>query len=200
MRTRSVRPRRTLRLAPALLLASLGASACTDVTGPGSSAGPAREGSLTGVRPAPVATYQDSLGYMKAGRPGAAGPGLVGLQAASAMILEAPGGFSVEVVDAECAAQGNTVTVTSPVSATVTTDGCRDVGARVQFDGPFPAGTQVSLAFHSGYTGRPGAIQVSGQYPQWRVAFEDGFDNDFNDVVVSVRAGGGLPTGRDVRR
>lgn len=31
-------------------------------------------------------------------------------------------------------------------------------------------------------------MSISGAYPEWTVAMEDGFDNDFNDVIVTVRA------------
>jgi hypothetical protein len=128
---------------------------------------------------------EDSAAYEGSGRPGA---GSVTIQAWTPIVLAEPGGFELEVVGTSCAAQGNTVTVVEPVTGTLTTNGCADLGATFREDGPFDAGTEIRLAFRSGYTGGTGDVRVTGGYPEWRVAFEDGYDADYNDLVVAVRA------------
>jgi hypothetical protein len=35
-------------------------------------------------------------------------------------------------------------------------------------------------------------LRVSGNYPEWVLTFEDGADQDFNDLVMTLTA---LPTG-----
>ena len=103
--------------------------------------------------------------------------------------LQQGDGFEVTLVARECAAQGNTFSVTSPASAVITSNGCAAaIGTTRTFSGPYAAGTNVTFSFFSGYTGSPGQIQVTGAYPNWTVSCEDGFDNDFNDLVFSVRA------------
>jgi hypothetical protein len=106
----------------------------------------------------------------------------------STIALRQGDGFRVDFVSAECAAQGNTFSITSPVTATLTTDGCRLGSGSWTYDGPYPDGTTVTFSFWSGYTGSPGAIRVTGSHPTWLVECEDGFDNDFNDVVFRVTA------------
>lgn len=119
--------------------------------------------------------------------------------AQAGIMLQADDGFEVTLASRECAAQGNTFSVTSPTSSTLTSDGCREaVGSTWTFPGPYPAGTTVDFSFFSGFTGSPGQIRVSGAYPTWTVACEDGADGDFNDLVFQVRATPNCSTGDPV--
>ena len=34
----------------------------------------------------------------------------------------------------------------------------------------------------------PPGLRVTGAYPSWTVSFEDGYDTDFNDIVLTVTA------------
>lgn len=65
----------------------------------------------------------------------------------------------------------------------------RDQPGRQRVQGlPGAAGTVIAFSFHSGFTGSPGQIQVTGGYPTWTISFEDGFDSDFNDIVLGLTA------------
>ena len=109
--------------------------------------------------------------------------------AAAGVTLQDGDGFEVTLASLECAAQGNRFSLTTPVSQTLTSSGCQEaVGRTWTFLGPYPAGTNVGFDFFSGFTNSAGQIRVSGAYPNWRVACEDGFDSDFNDLVFAIRA------------
>ncbi|MDT8368784.1 MAG: hypothetical protein RQ745_06225 [Longimicrobiales bacterium] len=153
--------------------------------------GPSSEG------PAVVATdagapLQDSAGITLPWGSAPAPDGLAAAQAASPITLPVPSGFVVTFVARECAAPSNVVSITSPVSQTLLTTACQAaIGQSWSFPGPFPAGTTIELSLQS--TSGQSAARVSGAFPNWTVSFEDGFDNDFNDLVFTVTAQADTP-------
>lgn len=107
--------------------------------------------------------------------------------------LEAEAGFKVVLNSTDCEAHGNLFRVTAPVQGTLTTDGCYDQpGKQIVFAGAFPAGTEVNAEVVAPLLENPPQLRVTGSYPQWELTYEDGVDQDFNDLVLTLTA---LPTG-----
>ena len=106
------------------------------------------------------------------------------------MVLESDiEGFTITLENRECASPTNTVSVVSPVTGLLSTTMCQEpIGTPWSFSGPFTAGSAIVLDFQSGVSGATGAMIVTGAFPEWTVTFEDGFDADFNDFVLSVVA------------
>ncbi len=98
-------------------------------------------------------------------------------------------GFEVVLNSTSCTAHGNIFRITSPVPATLTTDGCyeRD-GKTLPVTGPFTAGTKISAEVEAPLLQSAPQLRVAGQYPEWTLTFEDGEDADFNDLVMTLRA------------
>ena len=92
-----------------------------------------------------------------------------------------------------CEAHGNLFRVTAPVQGTLTSDGCYDQpGREIVFATPFAAGTEISAEVVAPQLANPPALRVTGSYPEWVLSFDDGVDQDFDDLVMTVTA---LPTG-----
>lgn len=106
-----------------------------------------------------------------------------------AMVLSESTGFSVTLQDSDCTAHGNTVRLLEPQAQILTTDGCYATkGSTWAFDGPFPAGTAVTMEIVSAKLANPPGVEIAGEYPSWTVNFEDGDDADFNDLVLAISA------------
>jgi len=89
-----------------------------------------------------------------------------------------------------CQAHGDSFVFTAPAADTLTADACfAPVGTQIQLPAS-PAGTQVSFQITSGLTQYMTAIQVSGQYPEWKLEVEDAvgapFPPDFKDMGVTL--------------
>lgn len=107
--------------------------------------------------------------------------------------LEQEAGFKVVLNSTDCEAHGNLFRVTAPVTGTLTTDGCYDTpGKQLVFAAPFPAGTEINAEVVAPQLANPPQLRVSGNYPEWVLTYEDGVDQDFNDLVLTLTA---LPTG-----
>lgn len=116
-----------------------------------------------------------------------------GTYVACTLSLEQEAGFKVVLNSTSCDAHGNTFRITAPVQQTLTTDGCYDqVGKQLTSAGAFPAGTEISAEVVAPLLQNPPQLRVSGSYPEWQLTFEDGVDQDFNDLVMTLTA---LPTG-----
>lgn len=104
--------------------------------------------------------------------------------------LEADAGFEVVLNSTSCTAHGNIFRITSPVPGTLTSDGCYEQnGTTLSYPGPFPAATtEISAEVEAPLLQNPPQLRVTGQYPVWSLAFEDGEDADFNDLVMTLRA------------
>jgi len=107
--------------------------------------------------------------------------------------LEQEAGFKVVLNSTNCEAHGNVFRITAPVRQTLTTDGCYDqAGRQLTSAGAFPAGTEISAEMVAPLLANPPALRVSGSYPEWVLTYEDGVDQDYDDLVMTVTA---LPTG-----
>lgn len=102
--------------------------------------------------------------------------------------------FTITLVSRDCQAAETRVALTAPASVTgvVVDNACSATPGTVwAFDddgAPFPADTEIDMEFTSDQFDDPPGIRVTGTYPQWNINFEDGFDEDFNDVVLRVTA------------
>jgi hypothetical protein len=103
--------------------------------------------------------------------------------------LPAAGSFTLTLVGTSCDATNNVVRITSPVNQVLLTDACNaTIGQTWVFDDQ-PAGATVSLQIESDEVGQfPPGLRVTGAFPQWTASFEDGFDEDFNDIVMRIDA------------
>jgi hypothetical protein len=108
--------------------------------------------------------------------------------------LEQEAGFKVVLNSSSCDAHGNLFRITSPVTQTLTDDGCYDqIGKQIVFAAAFPAGTEISAEVVAPRLANAPQLRVSGSYPEWTLTYEDGADQDFNDLVMTLTA---LPTGQ----
>jgi len=107
--------------------------------------------------------------------------------------LQQEAGFKVVLTSTDCEAHGNLFRITGPVAQTLTTDGCYETaGKQLVSAGAFPAGTEISAEVVAPLLDFPPELRVSGTYPEWTLTYEDGVDQDFNDMVLTLTA---LPTG-----
>jgi PKD repeat protein len=107
--------------------------------------------------------------------------------------LEQEAGFKVVLNSNNCQAHGNLFRITAPVAGILTSDGCYDrPGKQLVFSAAFPAGTEISAEVVAPLLDNPPQLRVSGSYPEWTLTYEDGFDQDFNDMIMTLTA---LPTG-----
>jgi hypothetical protein len=100
--------------------------------------------------------------------------------------------FTITLESTSCTAKGTRIRVTAPVDKTLTDDGCYDTEGKTWNVGSassgYAGGTQLNFSITSDETGSPPSFQLEGAYPDWQIKFEDGGDNDFNDVVLAVHA------------
>jgi len=105
------------------------------------------------------------------------------------LTLPAPASFKITLVSRSCDAINNEIKLTSPEVATLTEDACRtNVGEEWNYPTIYPTGTEIGLEVMSDQFANPPGLRVSGTYPSWTVSFEDGYDTDFNDIVLTVTA------------
>jgi hypothetical protein len=117
-----------------------------------------------------------------------------GTYVACTLTLEQEAGFRVVLTSISCDAHGNTFRIMAPVQQTLTTDGCYEqVGKQLTSAGAFPAGTEINAEVSAPMLANPPQLRVSGSYEEgWTLTYEDGVDQDFNDLVMTLTA---LPTG-----
>ena len=107
--------------------------------------------------------------------------------------LEQEAGFKVVLNARSCEAHGNLFRITAPVTGTLTSDGCYErIGKQLTFAAAFPAGTEISAEVVAPLLDNPPQLRVSGSYPEWVLTYEDGVDQDFDDMSLTLTA---LPTG-----
>ncbi|HUR96289.1 MAG TPA: PKD domain-containing protein [Gemmatimonadales bacterium] len=118
-----------------------------------------------------------------------------------ACTLDLPQNSSVVVtlVSSDCEIHNNALVFTSPIQATIFTDGCYTTpGTTVTLDNNgsqiFNSGTQLAAEVRSGFSGTTQPqLRVSGDYATgWTLEYDDGFvgvgEPDFNDLVITVVA------------
>ncbi len=107
--------------------------------------------------------------------------------------LEQEAGFKVVLNSSNCEAHGSVFRITAPAQATLTNDGCYEQqGKQLVFAAAFPAGTEISAEVVAPLLNNPPQLRVSGSYPEWVLTYEDGVDQDFDDMRLTLTA---LPTG-----
>jgi hypothetical protein len=107
--------------------------------------------------------------------------------------LEQEGGFAITLTGRSCAATNDEIRLEQPasVAGVITTDGCNEALLtewEYGEDSPFPAGTAVSLVIVADQYNNPPGLRVT-EVPEsspkaWRLQFEDGADQDFNDIEL----------------
>ena len=109
--------------------------------------------------------------------------------------LAQEGGFSLTLTGRSCDATNDEIQILQPAAAAgvVTSDGCNEPIGQVWSygtDTPFPAGTAVNLVIIADQYNNPPGLRVTeivGSDPTaWRLEFEDGADQDFNDIVLQL--------------
>jgi PKD repeat protein len=114
------------------------------------------------------------------------------------LVLGGDASVTVKLQGRSCDAHGDTFKITAPVAETLFDDGCYSpaVGSLFQLDGGtvFAAGTHLKAEVISGAINQlmAPALHVSGAYPTWTLAFDDGVggagEPDFNDLIITVTA------------
>ncbi len=103
--------------------------------------------------------------------------------------LDQSSGLTIELTRSSCKAQNNTVRLKQPVDQILTSNACAEpVPMTWRVPGPFPTSTQIGFEVQSAKYDREPSLIVAGTHPKWTVTFEDGYDNDFDDLVFVVTA------------
>lgn len=106
-----------------------------------------------------------------------------------ALELQEPAGLTLKLETFTCGAHGNTVRILEPVDEVLTTDACYvESGTTWEYPGPFPTNTEVRLEIISAELQFSPGYEITGEYPEWVVYFEDGGDDDFDDLVLTITA------------
>lgn len=112
-----------------------------------------------------------------------------GSQIACSLNLTSTTGFTVTLDTSSCDRHGNSIRLISPIDSTLTSDACyAAIHQTWSFPGPFTAGTHVAMEVVSNVRNNPPSLRVTGSYPTWHAVFEDGYDNDFNDLFMTIQA------------
>ena len=94
----------------------------------------------------------------------------------------------ITLVDHDCDAHGNVISVTEPSPVTLTTDACYETkGKVIEIPGPFSS-AHLAMKVTSTLITNPPELHVTGSSPTWTVYFEDGGDQDFNDATLKIEA------------
>ena len=105
------------------------------------------------------------------------------------LTLPAPAAFRITLTSRSCDALNNEIRLVTPTAEVLTTDACREaVGTVWDYPTIYPTGTEINIEVDSDQFANPPGLRVAGAYPTWTVSFEDGFDTDFNDIVLTVEA------------
>jgi hypothetical protein len=104
------------------------------------------------------------------------------------LVLDSAGGFEIQVDSLECGGGAVELWVLTPVEEQLTDNACFTTDSLWTFPGPYDAETGVVLHVVPNFGNPPaqGAFQISGSFPTWTVDIEAGFDDDFNDVNLTV--------------
>jgi hypothetical protein len=102
--------------------------------------------------------------------------------------------FTIETVSTDCEARGNILRITSPSDQLLSEDACNLAKSATKekwtFPGPFNAAAVLNMSVTAKYFDFPPSLRVTEEVKntQWRVVFEDGYDTDYNDVILRVVA------------
>jgi hypothetical protein len=106
------------------------------------------------------------------------------------LTLMEPAGFKVKLESIDCRAHGNLFRITAPIEDVLVEDGCyAEPGVEIVHAGPFPTGTQIAAEIVSARFDNAPKLRVTGAYEGgWTIEFEDGEDEDYNDLIMSITA------------
>lgn len=125
------------------------------------------------------------------------------------MVINQKAVVTVTMASTTCQFVNNTFAITQPILQTLFTNGCYDVPVGTVYtingtnsDKSFPAGTSVQAQFTQGHQLHPRtdppfgppASKVTGGFPDWTIAFDDGGNKggvgepNFTDIVLTVHA------------
>jgi hypothetical protein len=102
--------------------------------------------------------------------------------------------FTIVVESIGCEAQGNVLRIVAPTAETLSDNACSlTPGKTWNFTAPtgtFSSGAALNLNVTAKYFADPPTLQLSTveEGKKWRVVFEDGYDKDYNDVILLVTA------------
>ena len=103
--------------------------------------------------------------------------------------------FTIAVVSTDCEANGNILRIISPTMETLSEDACAlEPGKSWSFTGPngqpFSTAAALNLNVTAKFFKDPPSLQVTTLEAgkRWQVVFEDGYDADYNDVILVVTA------------
>ena len=107
--------------------------------------------------------------------------------------LPAAGGFRLTVTSTSCVATNDEIRLVKPeaLATTLTSNAC-NLAAGTQWSfgtdpgSALPAGSVVSLVMTADQIAAPPSIRIEGSASPWRLVFEDGGDNDYNDVIMTL--------------
>ena len=103
--------------------------------------------------------------------------------------LETGDAIKITLTSTSCDAVNNAVRITSPVAQVLTANACYATPGTVwNFPGPFTDPAAVDFTIDSRIIDGDPALRATGSYPTWTISFEDGADEDFNDIVLTVEA------------
>jgi hypothetical protein len=93
--------------------------------------------------------------------------------------------FRVTLLSSECRALANVVHLTKPIDALLTVDACREtVGKFWEFT--VAANSSAALEIIGGQERNAPQLRVEGTGSPWTVRYEDGYDADFDDIILVV--------------
>ena len=93
--------------------------------------------------------------------------------------------FRVTLFSSECKALANVVHLTKPVDALLTVDACRETAGKF-WEFTVAANSSAALEITGGQERSGPQLRLEGTSSPWTVRYEDGFDDDFNDIVLIV--------------
>jgi hypothetical protein len=94
---------------------------------------------------------------------------------------------TIEVVSTACQAHGNILNVVTPTPRELSQDACYlRVGDKWELSGPFTGTASLNMSVTSQSFQFPPSLKVTGAAPTWQIVFEDGYDDDQNDVILRV--------------
>ena len=97
--------------------------------------------------------------------------------------------FEIELISSSCEARGNILKLVAPAEEVLTEDACYvPAGTKWKRAGPFSASASLNMSVTSKFFQDPPSLRVTPNSAQeWTIVFEDGYDKDFNDVIMKVR-------------
>jgi len=93
--------------------------------------------------------------------------------------------FRVTLVSTECKALANVVRLTKPTEATLTTDACHETIGKF-WDFTMSANSLAAISITGGEERSGPQLQVEGTTSPWTIRYEDGYDTDYNDIVLRI--------------